>query len=134
MFDQQGLRWEATNARIGNALILAVAGRHEAAKALAEVALRESAELEAVGSIAEELVVLAEIRTGTDAAGGARLAAAARTIFVRERMTPESPIADALERAERQARGTLGDAFETESAAGRALTVDEAVALALGGG
>ena len=108
MFDQQALRWEATNARIGNALILAVAGRHEAAKALAEVALRESAELEAVGSIAEELVVLAEIRTDTDAAGGARLAAAARTIFVRERMTPESPIADALERAERQARGASG--------------------------
>jgi hypothetical protein len=49
----------------------------------------------------------------------------------REQLGLDRVVVAALERAERDASEELGDRFEAESAAGRALSLDEAVALAL---
>jgi hypothetical protein len=132
MFERVGLRWEATNARIYGAGALYAAGRRAEVAPLAEDALSESAEFGALGSIAEALSLLAGVRAESDPAAGSRLAAAARTLWERERMVPpDAGLRAALDDAERLGREALGEAYEDEWEAGRALSVDEAVALAL---
>ncbi len=132
MFESIGLHWEATNARIYGAAALYAAGRGAEIGRVVEEALRESVDFGALGSIAEALSLLAGVRAGSDAAVGTRLAGAARTLWERERMVPpDAGLRAALEDAERLGRDALGDAYEAEWEAGRALSVDEAVALAL---
>jgi predicted ATPase/class 3 adenylate cyclase len=131
MFEGAGFRWEATNARIYGASALYASGRHTEVAPVAVEALRESAALGAQGSIAEALGLLAGVRVESDAAVGTRLAAATHSLLERERLVPDAGIRTALADAERVGRESLGDAYEAEAAAGRALSVDEAVELAL---
>ena len=134
IFAEHGLVWEATNARIDASHLLLAAGESAAAAAVAEDALRTTAALGAVSSAAEALAVLSSVRGASDAATAARLVAATRAIADRVQLGFDRVVMDALELAERSAREKLGDRFEAEYAAGRELSLDEAIALALESG
>jgi hypothetical protein len=134
MFEGAGLSWEVTNARIYGAGVLYRAGRRAEVAPVVEEAVRESAATGSLASVTEALSLMAGVRAWTDAAVGTRLAAFARAQWERERMVPDPGLRAALADAERLGREALGDTYEAEAAAGRALTVDQAVALALDSG
>jgi predicted ATPase/class 3 adenylate cyclase len=134
IFAEHGLAWEANNARLGVAHGLLAVGEPAAADRVAEDALRAAVALGSLVSVAEALVLLAAVRSETDSATAARLAAAGRMVAEREQLGLDRQVMRTLELAEHRSRERLGDRFQAEVEAGRALSLDDAVALALGSG
>src|SRR5215218_277128 len=127
------MRWEATNAEIGVGFALVSGGRDAAARPILQAALQAGVELDSMPLIIECLALLGAARLERDPAGGTRLLAAAREIARAggHALDPRyaRPLLGAIDQT---ARGRLADRFEREWEAGRALSVDAAVALALG--
>jgi predicted ATPase/class 3 adenylate cyclase len=131
LFERLGLRWEAANARVMVGVALEDEGRHEAAGTVVEDALRTVSELGTIMSIAECFEVLAAARVEADASLATRLLAGAARIRRERREPGERAFRRLVASTEAAAREQLGEGFEREWEAGWALTVPEAVALAL---
>jgi predicted ATPase/class 3 adenylate cyclase len=133
LFSALGRRWEATNAEIAAGYALVAADRHAEARPILEAGLATAVEIASPGSIMEALVLLAAVRMEADAAAATRLLAAIRTIAdeTGRELDPRFE-GRVLETNERRARERLGQRFEAEWEAGSGLTLEEAVALALG--
>jgi predicted ATPase/class 3 adenylate cyclase len=135
LFRGLGRRWEATNAEIAVGYALVAADRHSEARPILEAALATAVELASPASTMATLVLLAACRmeAGADPAAAARLLAAIRSIKDEEG-TELDPRFEGrlLMTLEQTARERLGKQFEAEWAAGSELTLDEAIALALG--
>jgi predicted ATPase/class 3 adenylate cyclase len=132
LFRELGRRWEATNAEIAVGYALVAADRHAEARPLLEAALADAVDIASPRSIMDALVLLAAVRTETDAAAATRLLAAIRTIAEEERRELDPRFEGRVfETTERSARKRLGQRFEAEWEAGSSLTLEEAVALAL---
>jgi predicted ATPase/class 3 adenylate cyclase len=134
IFTKLGKRWEATNAEIDFAQALIADAEYEPARSILEEALRTAVDLQSLSLAAEALIALGSVRSRSEPEAGARLLSAAWTI-AEEGGAPLDLRSRALaaEMAESQARERLGERFEAEWAAGSRLTLEEAVALALGG-
>jgi predicted ATPase/class 3 adenylate cyclase len=132
LFEHRGKRWEAANAEIMVAYALVLEHREHEAASVVEDALRTMSELDARSSIAECLEVLAAARVEGDAPLATRLLGAAAGIREQNREPGEVVLRRLVQRTEASAREYLDDRFEPERQAGRALTMDEAVALVLG--
>jgi predicted ATPase/class 3 adenylate cyclase len=135
IFTRLGRRWEATNAEIEIAFALVAKGDHELARRPLEDALRTAVELQALPLAVEALVGVASAGLEADPAAAARLLAAAWAIGEEAGSPLDRRLVGVVsEPAERVARELLGERFEAEWDAGTRLTLEEAVALALGEG
>jgi tetratricopeptide (TPR) repeat protein len=133
IFRGLGRRWEAANAENAIAYMLIADGQHEAARPLLEEALRRAVDLQSVALAIEVLVALGCVRVQTDPGAATRLLSAAETIAEESGQRLETGYAlPYVERAAEAARERLGDGFGVEWEAGSELTLNEAVALALG--
>jgi tetratricopeptide (TPR) repeat protein len=133
IFRGLGRRWEAANAENAIAYVLIADGQHEAARPILEDVLRRAVDLQSVALAVEALAALGCVRVQTDPGGGVRLLSAAETISDESGQRLETHYALPLvERAAEAARERLGDGFGVEWEAGSELTLNEAVALALG--
>jgi predicted ATPase/class 3 adenylate cyclase len=130
VFQGLGRRWEATNAEIAAGYALAAADRPGAVRAIVEDALATGVEFDSPAIIVEALLLAAAVRVERDPATAARLLARTRVIADETETGLERRYADLFETTETSARKQLGGRFETEWEAGRALSLDEAVALA----
>jgi predicted ATPase/class 3 adenylate cyclase len=132
IFNRLGRRMEAANARSGLAEVLLVQGRKTEAEPILLGALADAAEVGAALVVATCLAGIANLRVDQDAGIAVRLlASSARTM--REHGAALTPsVQRVADDTEGVAREKLGERFEEESEAGSALTLDEAVALALG--
>jgi len=133
LFSRLGRRWEALNAEICSAYALVADDREADARPILERAVATAAELHAPPTVVEVAVALAAVRAKTDPAASARLLAASRTI-ADDRGYPLDPryVLPLAEQAEAALRQRLGDQFESEWEAGRALSFEEFAALAVG--
>jgi predicted ATPase len=133
IFTGLGRRWEAANARISAAYAFFAAGDRDAAERILMRSLRDAVELDSVSLKVECLAALGVVRAGSEPGKGARLLSAAQTIG-EESGHPLSMESHrgASEEAARKMSDDLADRFEREWEAGKTLTLDEAVALALG--
>jgi predicted ATPase/class 3 adenylate cyclase len=133
IFRGLGRRWEAANAENAIAYMLIADGQHEAARPLLEEALRRAVDLQSVALAIEVLIALGCVRVQTDPGAATRLLSAAETIAEESGQRLETGYAlPYVERAAEAARERLGDGFGVEWEAGSELTLNEAVALALG--
>jgi non-specific serine/threonine protein kinase len=133
IFTGLGRRWEAANAENAIAYVLIADGQSQAAQPIIERALRRALELQSVALAIEALVALACVRVQTDPGAAARLLSAAETIAAESGQRLDTSYAlPFVKRAAEAARQRLGDAFGGEWNAGSELTLNEAVALALG--
>jgi tetratricopeptide (TPR) repeat protein len=121
---------EAVNSQNAAALALIRAGRTKPARTLLERSLRVACDLDATSSMMEALAAYAGLVVEDDPRLAARLLGvvehAASTLLPLDRYY--GPLADDAARA---ARERLGDLYEHERDAGRSLSLDEAVELAL---
>jgi predicted ATPase/class 3 adenylate cyclase len=129
IFRRLGRRWEAMNAQAAVGYALVAAGRLAEARPISEEVLRAGVELGSPSAIVEALVGLAAVRVEEDAVAAARLLGAAQAVAATVGQKLGSHYV--LDRCEEQARERLGEEFEAEREAGRKLTVEEAVRLAL---
>jgi tetratricopeptide (TPR) repeat protein len=133
IFRGLGRPWEAANAENAIAYALIADGQHQAAQPILEESLRRAVELQSVALATEALAALGCVRVQTDPGAAARLFSAAETIAEESGQRLDTsyalPFAD---RAAEAARQRLGDAFGVEWKAGSELTLNDAVALALG--
>ena len=133
IFTGLGGQWEAANAENAIAYVLIADGQHRAARPILEKALRRAVELQSVALAIEALAALACVRVQTDPGAAARLLSAAETIAEEGGQRLETSYAlPFVDSAVEAARQRLGDAFGGEWKAGSELTLNEAVALALG--
>lgn len=133
IFRSLGRRWEAANAENAIAYVLIADGQHEAARLILEEALRRAFDLQSVALAIEGLAALGCVRVQTDPGAAARLLSAAETIAEESGQRLETRYAlRFVEGAAEAARERLGDGFGVEWEAGSELTLNEAVALALG--
>jgi len=133
IFRELGKRWEVANAENAIAYVLIAEGQHEAARPILEEALRSAIELQSVALAVEALAALGCVRVQADPGTAARLFSAAETIAEESgQRLDTSYTVPFVDRAAEAARERLGDEFEVEWKAGSELTLDEAVALALG--
>jgi predicted ATPase/class 3 adenylate cyclase len=132
IFDRLDRSWEAANAEVAAAYALVTGGRPEAARPILERTLRTTTELESPALAVECLSALAIIRANVDPISAARILAAAQTIGDEAghplSMEYERGI---VEEALRGVRDHLADRFESEWEAGRQLTLEQTIALAL---
>ena len=133
IFGGLGRRWEMTNAAVATAYALIGERQHTAARTILERSLATGVELESSSIMMESLHGLAATRLEADPVGATRLLAASSSL-ADEAGLPLDPHYEVILRdaTEEAARERLGDRFEREWEAGRALSRDEAVALALG--
>jgi predicted ATPase/class 3 adenylate cyclase len=133
IFRGLGKRWEAANAETAIAYALIADGQHEAARPILEQTLRIAVDLQSVALTIEALAALGCICVHTDPGAAARLLSAAETIAEETGQRLESAYASlVVEGAAEAARERLGDGFGVEWEAGSELTLNAAVALALG--
>ncbi len=133
IFRGLGRRWDAANAENAIAYVLIADGQHEAARPILDEALRRAVDLQSVALAIEALAALGCVRVQTDPGAGVRLLSAAETIAEESGQRLETRYAlPFVERAAEAARDRLGDGFGVEWEAGSELTLNEAVALALG--
>jgi predicted ATPase/class 3 adenylate cyclase len=132
-FRRLGRRWEATNAEIMVGFALIGEDQPREARQVLEGALRAAIELESVSAFIECAIALAAARVDDDPTVAARLLAAVGRIAEDggHVLDPRWQL-PWFQATEDKAREQLGDRFEREWEAGRSLTLDEAVALALG--
>ena len=133
IFERLGRQYEAANARVGQAHALVAAGETQAARRVVEPALVTGVELESSALVAAALVVIGDIVVDRAPGVSARLLGALDAL-VEWSGDPIDPDHDqlVLDRVDKIAKERLGDSFEREWEAGKTLTLDEVVALALG--
>jgi len=132
LFRELGRRWDAANAEVAVGYALVAADRPADARPILEGALATAVEMAALGLIMEALVLLAAVRMGADTAAGTQLLAWVRTNADKSGRELDPRFEGRVfETNERWAREQLSQRFEAEWEAGSALTVEEAVALAL---
>ena len=108
-------------------------GRYELARDVLREALRIALDLHANDLAATCLVWIAAVATGYgDPTRAARLLAAAATVFARTGTVFETMYAPLVDRTNAEVRRALGRSFEREWDAGKALSLEEAAAVALG--
>jgi predicted ATPase len=134
IFTRLGRRWEAANARVASAYALVAAGRATAAAPIVSDTLRIALDLDSIGLAVESLAALGLVTAESDPETAARVFAAAEKIaddhgHSLHNVFESGPVGAAA----RQVRDELADRFEREWEAGKKLTLDEAVALALTG-
>ncbi len=133
IFRGLGRWWEAANAENAIAYVLIADGQQQAALPILEEALRSAVEVQSVALAVEALAALGCVRAQTDPGTAARLFSAAETIAEESgQRLDTSYTLPFVDRAAEAARQRLGDAFGVEWRAGSELTLNEAVALALG--
>ena len=133
IFGGLGRRWEAANAKNAVAYVLIANDQHESARPILEESLRRGVELKSVALAIEALAALACVRGQTDPGAAVRLFSAAETIAEESGQRLDTSYSlPFVDRATEAARQRLGDAFSVEWRAGSELTLNEAVALALG--
>ena len=133
IFNALGGQWEAANAENAIAYVLIADGQHQAARLILERALQSAVELQSVALAVEALAALGCIRVQTNPGQATRLLSAAETIGEEDGQRLETSYTrHFVDRAAEAARQQLGDAFGAEWKAGSELTLNEAVALALG--
>ena len=133
IFGGLGRRWEAANAENAIAYVLIADDQHESARPILEEGLRRGVELKSVALAIEALAALACVRGQTDPGAAVRLFSAAETIAEESGQRLDTSYSlPFVDRATEAARQRLGDAFGAEWKAGSELTLNEAVALALG--
>ena len=133
MFRGLGRRWEAATAENAIAYVLIADGQYQAARPFLEEALKRAVEFQSVALAIEALAALGCVRVQTDPGAAARLFSAAETIAEESGQRLDTSYAlPFVDRAAEAARQRLGDAFDVEWKAGSELTLNEAVALALG--
>jgi tetratricopeptide (TPR) repeat protein len=132
LFRETGRRWEETNAEIAVGYVLVTAHRYSEARPLLKRALAEAVDLASPGSITDALVLLSAVRMEADVTAATRLLAGVKAI-VEESGRELDPRVEGqvLETTQQSARQRLGQRFDTEWEAGTALTLEEAVELAL---
>ncbi len=131
IFRGDGRRWETANAELEAAYALTAEGRSDAARPILERTLRTALDLESTGLGLEALVIVASIRVQSDPVAAARMLSAARTIGEEVGDAPDPQYGPLVEKAEAAVREKLGSRFEAEWEAGRQLSLEHAVALAL---
>jgi predicted ATPase/class 3 adenylate cyclase len=133
IFTGLGRRWEAANARVASAYAFIVIGDPATAERILTRSLRDAVDLESVSLLVECVAALGVVRADSEPALGARLLAAAQNIGD-ERGHPLSVEYQrgVIVEAARSVRDDLADGFEREWESGKALTLEQAVALALG--
>jgi hypothetical protein len=115
------------------AYALIAAGRPAAARPILERNLRLALDLESLALAVESLAALGIVRAEVDRATAARIFAAAETIADQSGHPLSIQYQRGLvEEAARSVRDGLAERFGSEWEAGKALTLEEAVALALG--
>jgi non-specific serine/threonine protein kinase len=133
IFNRLGRRWEAANAEVAAAYACIGAGDRPAARRMLERTIQVATELESGPLAAESLAALGIVQARGDAETAARLLAAAQTIADEGghplNITFERGV---FERGLRDIRDDLAERFEREWESGKTLTLEEAVALALG--
>jgi predicted ATPase/class 3 adenylate cyclase len=133
IFRELGGRWEAANAENAIAYVLIADGQYQAARPILEETLRRAVELQSVALAIEALAALGCVRVRTDPGAAVRLFSAAETIAEESGQRLDTSYAlPFVDGAAEAARRRLGDAFGMEWKAGSELTLNEAVALALG--
>jgi predicted ATPase/class 3 adenylate cyclase len=133
IFTGLGKWWEAANAENAIAYVLIADGQHRAARPILEQALRSAVELQSVALAVEALAALGCVQVQTDPGTATRLFSAADTLAEESgQRLDTSYTLPFVDRATEAARQRLGDAFGGEWKAGSELTLNEAVALALG--
>jgi predicted ATPase/class 3 adenylate cyclase len=132
IFSGGGRRWEATNAEVAVAHTLTEEGLQEEARPIIEKALRAAVDLQSALLAVDALVIVSGIRVQSHPVAAVRMLSASRTLAEENGWHAQDlyygPVA---ERAEAAAREQLGDGFEAEWEAGRLLSLERAVALAL---
>ena len=133
LFHKLGRRWEATNAEISVGYTLLAADQHAEARPLLERALADAVALASTASTIEVLVLLAaEQMAAGDAVAATRLLGAVKAVAGQHGHELDPRLeGQVFEATDRSARERLGPAFEAELAAGSALTLEEAIELAL---
>ncbi len=135
IFRGLGRRWEAANAENALAYTFIADGQHEAARPIVEETLRIAVDLQSAALAVEALAAIGCVRAHSDPGAATRLLSAALTIAEETGQRLETRYTlPSVERAEEAARERLGDGFGAEWDAGSQLTLEEAVALALGEG
>ena len=133
IFGGLGRRWEAANAENAIAYVLIADDQHGAARPILEEGLRRAVELESVALAIEALAALGCVRQQTDPGAAVRLFSAADTIAEESGQRLDTSYSlPFVDRAREAARQRLGDTFDVQWKAGSELTLNEAVALALG--
>jgi predicted ATPase/class 3 adenylate cyclase len=133
IFRGLGRRWETANAENAIAYVLIADGQHEASRPILKEALRSAVDLQSVALAIEALAGLGCVRVQSDPGAAARLLSAAETIAEESGQRLATLYAlPFVERAAEAARKRLGDGFGVEWEAGSELTLNAAVALALG--
>jgi len=133
IFGGLGRRWEAANAESAIACVLIADGRPEAARPILEEGLRRAVDLQSAALAVEVLAALGCVRVQTDPGAATRLLSAAESIAEESGQRLATVYALSLvESAAAAAREQLGDRFDAEWEAGSGLTLNAAVALALG--
>jgi predicted ATPase/class 3 adenylate cyclase len=128
-----GYRFRTANCLSDLGLLAALDERYGAARQLLGDSLREAIVLGATEMTADCFNGLATVELSEGSAESAtKLLAAATVIYEAAGTAIEAQFLPIVERTEITARERLGDRFEPEWEAGRALARDEAVALALG--
>jgi predicted ATPase/class 3 adenylate cyclase len=132
-FGELGRRWEAANAANAIAYVLIADSRQEAARPILEEVLRRAVDLQSAALAVEALAAFGCVRVQTDPGAAARLLSAAESIADESGQRLATVYALSLvESAAAAAREQLGDRFHVEWEAGSELTLEAAVALALG--
>jgi predicted ATPase/class 3 adenylate cyclase len=133
VFNGLGRRWEAANAEVAAAYAFIGAGDRPAARRILEHTLQVASDLESRPLAAESLFALGIVRAEADPETSARVLAAAQTI-AEEGGHPLSIEFErgVVEQGLRNVRDDLAERFAREWESGKALTLEEAVALALG--
>jgi predicted ATPase/class 3 adenylate cyclase len=131
LFRDLGMRWEETNAEVAVGYALVLADRPAEARPVLEEALATAIEIAALGSIEEAIALLASVRMRSDASAATRLLAWVRATAERGPGIEAQFEHNVLQRNVERAREQLGQRFEAEWERGSALTLEEAIALAV---
>jgi predicted ATPase/class 3 adenylate cyclase len=130
--ERLGYRFRTANCRTDLGLLAALGERYGTARELLRDSLRSAIVLGATDITADCFNGLAAVEVSEGSAESAtKLLAAATVIREAAGTAIEAQFLAVLERTEASARERLGDRFEAEWEAGRALALEEAVALAL---
>ena len=132
IFERLGRRHDAANASAGVGFVLLVQGQHDEAEELLRTLLNEAVDVGSSPLAAEIIGTLGIARLERDPAAGVRLLAAAARLLHELGLAYHPGEQKLVDEAERKARETLGERFEAEWEAGSELSLDDAVALALG--
>jgi predicted ATPase len=132
VFDRLGRRWEVANAEVAGAYAGIGAGDAASARPILKRNIKIALDLESMPLLVECLAALGLVRAEEDAVTAARLLAAAQMISDESGHPLVQFQLGLVEEKLPNVRDELGERFEREWESGKALTLEEAVELALG--